>query len=219
MGFRCRSLLALLLCVAALALAEQRTPPRAFHAKTYPAREERPSEKMALAADPYDLPDKAAVFVGEYLEHGLMPVHIIISNDGDEPLSLADMQLELVTVRRVRIRPSDQAHLYRRLSSTRRPPDTLGRRPSPLPIPGRRGGPKPAMKREIVEELEQLMFRARAVEPRHTQHGFFFFDIEDIENPLAGARLYVSGIRDGQGQEMFFFEIPMEKYLGYQPPK
>jgi hypothetical protein len=218
MALRRWSLLALLLCLAALALAEQRTPPRAYHAKTYPAREERPNEKMALAVDPYDLPDKADVFVADYLGHGLLPMQLIISNDNDEPLSLADMKVELVTVRRVRIRPSEEADLHRRLGSTRRPPDSLGRQPSPLPIPRRRG-PRPAMKREVVEELEQLKFRARAVEPRYTQHGFLFFDVEGIENPLAGARLYVSGIRDAQGEEMFFFEIPLEKYLTYQPPK
>ena len=62
-----------------------------------------------------------------------------------------------------------------------------------------------------------MMFRAKAVEPHGTQAGFLFFDVEGIRNPLAGAKLYITGLRDGNGQELLYFEIPMEKYLTYKP--
>jgi len=40
-----------------------------------------------------------------------------------------------------------------------------------------------------------------------------FFDISGISNPLAGANFYVTGVRDSGGNELMYFEIPMEKYL------
>ena len=55
--------------------------------------------------------------------------------------------------------------------------------------------------------------------PKSTQAGFFFCDVENIENPLAGARLVVTGIRNSAGKELFYFEVPLEKYLGYKPPQ
>jgi hypothetical protein len=51
------------------------------------------------------------------------------------------------------------------------------------------------------------------VEPHSTARGFLFFDIADISNPLAGASFYLMGVRDAKGNELMYFEIPMEKYL------
>jgi hypothetical protein len=72
--------------------------------------------------------------------------------------------------------------------------------------------------REAEAEIESSRFLAKAVEPHATQAGFLFFDVQGIENPLHGARLYVSGIRTSEGQELMYFEVPLEKYLTYQPP-
>jgi len=41
--------------------------------------------------------------------------------------------------------------------------------------------------------------------------------VQDIPAPLAGARLFVSGVNDAKGTELMYFEIPMDKYL--TPPK
>ena len=86
-----------------------------------------------------------------------------------------------------------------------------------LPIPHRK--PKKAVKEEVQDEVERAQFLAKAVEPHSTQSGFLFFDVSGIRNPLAGANLYVSGIRNSKGEEMIYFEIPMEKYLSYTPPR
>ncbi len=60
--------------------------------------------------------------------------------------------------------------------------------------------------------------RAEAVEPHSTRAGFLFFDIANIQQPfLAGAHLYVTGVRDGNGQELMFFDIPLDKYLETRP--
>ena len=69
------------------------------------------------------------------------------------------------------------------------------------------------MSRKTWDEIEQAQFGAKAVEPHSTARGFLFFDIADIPNPLAGASFYLTGVRDAKGNELMYFEIPMEKYL------
>ena len=59
--------------------------------------------------------------------------------------------------------------------------------------------------------------RARAVEPHGTQAGFLFFDIEGVRQPLEGAHLYITGVRDANGTDLMFFDVPLEKYLSAGP--
>ncbi len=211
-------ILAVVFASTLLALPPDDQPPpvpRAFHAKTYPAHEAHEMEKVAIAADPYDLPDKASVFVTPYRKSGILPVHVILSNDGKQPVSLQDMKVELVTLKRVKILPATPDDLYRKLTRQTRRGDEPSRNPFPVPLPRKK--PAVSIKREYAEEIDRLRFLARAVEAESTQAGFFFFDVEEISHPLNGAHLYVSGLRDAEGQELFYFEIPMEKYLSYTP--
>src|SRR5512146_2431892 len=99
--------------------AKEFVAPRAFHAKTYPARDEHPAEWITVAIDPYDMPDKAAVFSVPYKEHGILPVHLIVSNDGDQPVELTRMKVQLVTVNRSKISPASDDDLYRRIAHLR----------------------------------------------------------------------------------------------------
>ena len=42
---------------------------------------------------------------------------------------------------------------------------------------------------------------------------FCFSMSPESATQLAGAHLYVTGIKDGEGAELMYFEIPLEKYL------
>lgn len=187
--------------------------PRAYHAKTYPAHETHEDEKLSIAADPYDMPDKAAgVFAVDYKSEGLLPVFMIFSNDGDQTVSLAKLTVTLVTRKRDKISPSEPEDIYRRLTkATARPDD-----PSRFPLPKKKNK---GVGQQTRDEVENSQFLAHAVEPHKNQAGFLFFDVLGLDNPLAGARLEITGITNSKGNELFFFEIPMEKYLGYQPIK
>ena len=55
--------------------------------------------------------------------------------------------------------------------------------------------------------MNRAKFSAFAVEPHSTQSGFLFFDIEDILNPVKGAHIYLSGVRDSGGTELMYFDI------------
>src|SRR6185312_6463120 len=90
--------------------------PRAYNAKTYPAHETHDDEKVSIAADPYDMPDKSAtVFTVDYMSAGLLPIYMIITNDGDQPISLNKLHVTLITRKRVKISPSEPDDMYRRL--------------------------------------------------------------------------------------------------------
>ena len=207
----------LLLANAAWIFAEKQPLPlpKAFHANTYPAHEAHDDEKVSIAADPYDMPDKAAIFVVNYKDSDLLPMQFIVSNDGDQAISLVDMQVELITADHSKIPPATVDDLYRRLARQKRRGDEPARNPLPVPLP--RQKVKPSVSREAQTEIESMQFLARAVEPHSLQSGFLIFDVRGLPNPLAGAHLYVRGLRDQKGKELFYFEIPMEKYLTYRP--
>jgi hypothetical protein len=179
--------------------------PAAQPAKTYPAHDEHSGESVTLGLDPYDLPDKANIFSVRYSDVGLMPIFVVITNDGDQTVALSGMKAELVTVNRTKIPPASEDDIYRRIS---RPTGTIS--PNPLPWPKKAKG---SISKDAMEEIQNTQFAAKAVEPHGTQSGFMFFDVSDISNPLAGAHFYLTGVRDAKGNELMYFEVPLEKYL------
>src|SRR5215471_5381956 len=102
--------------------------PEAQPAKTYPAHDEHPTEGVTLALDPYDMADKAAIFSVRYSDYGLMPILVVITNDGDQPVVLSEVKAQLVTVNRTKIPPATDDDLYRRLA--RAPSSSVS--PNPL---------------------------------------------------------------------------------------
>lgn len=184
--------------------------PTAQAARSYPAHDDHPTEKVAIAVDPYDMADKAQIFSVNYAEYGYVPIFFVVTNDGDQPVALSGMKPQLITVNRTKLYPSSTDDLLRRMS---RP--TRNDRPGvPLPVPLPRSKKvKGAVSQQAQDEIGRSQFAARSVEPHSTASGFFFFDVSDISTPLAGANFYVTGVRDGNGNELMYFEIPLEKYL------
>ena len=180
--------------------------PSAHAAVTYPAHDAHTDEKVTVAVDPYDLADKAQIFTVHWSEEGYLPVFVVITNDSDQPLSLATIQAEFITARHDKIYPATQEDLYRRLAHV----SGGGASPLPLPIPRK---PKGSVSKKAQDEIDQAMFNAKAVEPHSTQSGFLFFDVSGLSAPLPGAHFYLTGVRDAKGTELMYFEIPFEKYL------
>jgi hypothetical protein len=185
--------------------------PAAQPAKTYPAHDDHADEKVAIAADPYDTADKAKIFSVNFREHGFLPIFFVITNDGNQPISIANLQVTLTTANRDKLTPDSPEDIYRRLTN----PRTNTNAPLPFPIPQKKV--KGTISQKERDEIESSQFVAKAVEPHTTQSGFFFFDVEGITAPLAGAHIYVSGVDDSKGTELMYFELPLEKYLN--PPQ
>src|SRR5690348_2571675 len=79
--------------------------PPVLPSKSYPAHDEHPTEAISLAVDPYDLADKAKIFSVHYNEMGFVPMFVVITNDGDQPVELSGMKPQLVTASRAKISP------------------------------------------------------------------------------------------------------------------
>ena len=180
--------------------------PPALPAKSYPAHDQHPLEMVAVAVDPYDLADKANIFSVHYSEIGFLPLFVVITNDGNQPVELAGMKAQLTTADRSKILPATDEDISRRLT---RPSANTNRYPIPFPTKKVKGG----LSKEAIEEIQNAQFVAKAVEPHSTQVGFLFFDVSGISVPLAGAHFYLTGVRDAKGSELMYFEVPLEKYL------
>lgn len=191
--------------VPALLASKNFVRPVARAAINYPAHDFHRDEKVAIAADPYDAPEKAKIFTIDFAQHGLLPIFFIVTNDGDQPISIAHMDITLVTANNSKLTPLATDDLYRRLSN----PQTATR-PSPLPLPNRVKG---TLSRKQMDEIESSQFAAKAVEPHSTQSGFLFFDIGGIDSPLRGSNIEITGIDDARGNELMFFEISVDKYF------
>ncbi len=193
-------------CVIAVGwmAAKDFAKPAAQPAKTYPLHDEHSDEKVALAVDPYDSPEKAQIFNVKWNEEGFLPIFLIITNDSDQPILLSGMQAQLITGHREKIPAASNDELYRRLSHV----NASGPK-YPLPFP--RTKVKGAVGKKALEEMDAAQFSARAVEPHSTQSGFVFFDVSGLSSPLERARFYLTGLRDSKGSDLLYFEIPFEK--------
>jgi hypothetical protein len=76
--------------------------PPAGHADKYPAHETHKDEGVTIALDTYG-PEKDSVFHVKFAEHRVLPVRLIVSNDTDQPLSLADAHIEFTTSRKAKV--------------------------------------------------------------------------------------------------------------------
>ncbi len=201
------------LCIGLLApvvlAAKNFVKPVAKAAINYPAHDFHRDEKAAIAADPYDTPEKAKIFSVDFAAHGFLPIFFIVTNDGDQPISIANMEIKLITGNHSKLTPITPEDLYRRLSNPQ-----ASTRPSPIPLPHK---VKTGISKKEMDEIDSSQFEARAVEPHTTQSGFLFFDVAGITAPLPGANIDITGISDVKGNELLYFEIPVDKYLN--PPQ
>ena len=194
------------LLVPAVLASKNFVKPVAKAAINYPAHDFHRDEKVAIATDPYDTVEKSKIFSIDFAQHGLLPIFFVVTNDGDQPVSIANMEITLITANHSKLTPVGTDDLYRRLSNPQ-----AQTRPSPIPIP--RSGVKGAVSKKQMDEIEASKFAARAVEPHTTQSGFMFFDIGGITSPLRDANIDVTGVADAKGNELLFFEIQVDKYL------
>lgn len=186
--------------------AKEFSMPKAQPAFSFPAHDHHSTENVTVAVDPYDTADKEGIFLVKYKEHELLPVLLIITNDSDAPIQLADMKAELVTGDRTKLTPDNEDDIVRRISH----PNASGTHyPIPFPTKKAKGG----VNSKEMDEIQSAQFRAKAVEPRSSQIGFLFFDVSDISSPLAGARFYLTGVRNSSGNDLMYFEVPLDKYL------
>ena len=182
-------------------IAKSFVKPVANRAITYPAHDDHRDEKVAIAADPYDTPEKARPLSrGFRRTGGFLPVFFVVTNDGDQPISIANIEITLITANRSKLTPISTDDLYRRLSNPQ-----VSTRPSTLPIPIPRKKVKGTLSKKEMDDIESALFAARAVEPHSTQSGFSIFRYRR-HHRTAGQRAHRHHRRHGrQGQRTAVF--------------
>jgi hypothetical protein len=205
--------LVLLLFVAAAAapfvLAVDHTPPPVQPATDFATVEVHADEKLAIAAEPYDTREKMTLFRVDYISHGVMPVRLIVTNNGDRPISLRDARILFLTAAGDKIQAAEPEDVERLMTRKEREGAKV---PMPGPIPAIKLKPK-ASDKEIEQDFDTFEYQALVVEPRTTRAGFLFYDVSELDHPLRGAKLHLHELRDAEGNELFYFEIPFDKYL------
>ena len=198
-----------LLWLALPVMASDHTPPPVQPATSFAAVEVHDKEKVAIAAEPYDTKERESIFRVDYLAHGVMPVRLIVTNNGDRPISLRDARILFLTAAGDKIQAAEPEDVERLMTRKER---EGGKIPMPGPIPAIKLKPK-ASNQEIEEDFNTFEYQALVVEPHSTQAGFLFYDVSELNHPLEGARLHLHKLRDADGQELFYFEIPFDTYL------
>jgi hypothetical protein len=195
--------------LAAAGLANDHAPPPVQPATSFAAVEVHDKENVAIAAEPYDTKLKESIFRVDYLAHGVMPVRLIVTNNGNRPISLRDARILFQTAGGDRIQAAEVEDVLRLMSRRDR---EGGKVPLPGPLPPIKLKAKGSVK-EIQEDFDSFEYGALVVEPHTTRAGFLFYDVSQLDHPLKGAKLHLHKLRDADGNELFFFEIPFDKYL------
>ncbi len=201
--------LLLALACALPAGARERKLPSTQPATTYADVEVHAQEQVAIAAEPYDTRDKASLFRVDYLSHGVMPVWLVVTNQGDRPISLKDARILFETAAGDRIQAAEPEDVERLMTRRERQGEHI---PLPAPLPKIHLKGK-ATNKDIEADFDQFEYQTLVVEPHTTRAGFLFYDVSALTNPLKGAHLYVRELRNADGHELFSFEIPFDKYL------
>ena len=188
--------------------AEHAAPPAGV-ATSYPAFDLHPAEQVAIAAEPYSTQEKASIFRFKYLQYGFMPIRIIVTNNGDKPISRIDARINFITAACEKIPAAEPEDVERRIGCIKRP-DGCYKLPGPLPRIGNKSSTK---NKDVDADFHEFEYAAVAVEAHTTRAGFLFYDVEGLANPLAGGKLNLRMLRNADGKELFYFEIPFDKYL------
>jgi len=200
---------AFLFALAFPILASDHAPPAVQPATSFAAMEIHDDEQVAIAAEPYDTKEKESIFRVDYLGHGVMPIRLIVTNLGNRPISLRDARILFETAAGERIQAAEPEDVERLMTRKERQGTRI---PMPGPIPAIHTHPK-ASNQEIEQDFDTFEYQALIVEAHTTRAGFLFYDVSGLGNPLRGARLYIKELRNADGQELFYFEIPFDKYL------
>jgi hypothetical protein len=199
----------LLFWLALPAAAAKHTPPPVQPATAFAAVEVHGDEKLSIAVEPYDTREKEDLFRVDYLAHGVMPIRLIVTNNGDRPISLREARIHFYTAAGDRIQAAEPEDVQRMMTRKER---EGGKIPLPAPIPAIKLKPKASIK-QIEADFNAFEFSALVVEPHTTRAGFLFYDVSAVDHPLMGASLHLRKLLDADGKELFYFEIPFDKYL------
>ena len=189
--------LALLMSIAA-AFAADKEPFKAAPAASY--AHHQTNEKVTIGVEAFTTADQAKTAFGKLnpYPYGILPVLVVIQNDGDQTIRLDHLKAEYVGAGGNRVEATPAKDI-RYLSSS-------GKKPTVIPGPT---GPVSLKKKNPLDvwEIEGRSLVAAVLPPGQSASGFLYFQT----GLHATASVYLSGFTEaGTGKELLFFEIPLK---------
>ncbi len=177
-------------------------------ASTYPSYQRQ--GKVVIAADPYLTKEKiVTAFDAKDLEKlGIVPVNIILTNEGEEPVLLSGEDVTLLdsknrSIGQIPAEEVVQTLLNKSRGTSRRPV------PTPFPLPRRDGGQGEAF--DLGTDFSNKSLKEARVAPDSTSFGFVFFQIQGNPKSLSGFKIYIPEVRNLKTkQNLLFFEIELK---------
>ena len=194
--------------------ASKKVAPPAKAANQYIAFDTHEKEHVTIAADPCGDPKQCDFFRLPYIQHGFLPIRVVVTNDGDKPLSLDDVRIQFISENKDVIPAATLEDINRRLFTKR---SAQGTRIPGLPIPITIH--HEPVDKKVTEDDNDFGFPGTIVNPHASLSGYLFYDVRDLDDPAArGAQVYVKEIKTQDGkQQLFAFTIPLDKWLAAQP--
>lgn len=190
--------------------ASDHTMPQPKDASTYTSYDAHDAEHVVIAAEPYDTKEKCKIFRVDYVENGFMPIYVVVTNNSDQPISLDQVRIDFISAEGDRIPAAVPEDVERRMTHVSNAGKVI---PLPAPLPPVKEKPKTPDKK-IEADFSEFEYSATTVPAHSTRAGFLFYDMEGLgDTPLKGAKLTLREIHDASGKELFYFVIPLDKYL------
>ncbi len=190
--------LALLLSIAAAFAADKEL---AFHAPAAASMEHhQTSAPLTIGAEPYVAGDKVKVAFGklEPYQYGVLPVLVVIQNDGKQSIRLDKMKAEYVAPNGDRVTATPASEV-RYLRGAQRP----------AVVTGPAGAVASRMKKNPLADssIEVHALAAPMILAGNSASGFLYFQT-GIQK---GGTIYLTDITEaGFGKELLYFEIPLQ---------
>jgi hypothetical protein len=158
------------------------------------------SEKITIAAEPYETDEQTKPAFGKVnpWRLGVLPVLIVVQNDGPDSINLEKIQFayELPDRTRVENTPAQDVKYVNGAQQPKARPNPIGRNSISHP------------KSPLAEwEIEGRAFAAKMLPSGQSASGFVYFQ---TPRTSAAAHVLVSGLMNAvSGKELYYFEIPM----------
>lgn len=182
------------------------TPPQ--EAAKYPLHDRHTAEHVTVAAEPGDSKEARPNTRLDYFQHGFMPMRVIVTNDGDEPITLDDARILFISADNTVTNAATDDELQRRLFALKSVRGT--KIPLPAPLPSITVHHKPVDKK-ISADDEDFGFKTTTVAPHTTVAGYLYYDVRDLDAPVLGhATVEVRKLRyAGTNKPLDSFDIPL----------
>ena len=194
------------------ALAADKKEPPAKPAAEYAANDAHPTEHVTVAVEPCDDPKQCPFFRLAYIQHGLLPVRVIFTNDSDKALSLEDARMQFISANNDKIPAATEEEINRRIFTLH---STQPIRIPLVPIPIKRT----PIDKKVTDDDHDFGFKSTIVRPHASLDGYLFYDIKELDDPaMKHAEFYVKTVHTVDGeQELFAFTISFDKWLAANP--